>query len=137
MKSVYTICYFSKASEDLSEEEIQEIFDHTNERNNERGVRGILLHSFGNFFQVLEGDEEYLTNLYTTKIKHDTRHHSVFEVINKESTKSLFEEYNSRFQTIENREQLDEIKAYLKVHSIQSTTSDKLSRLLRSFIILD
>ncbi len=137
MKSVYTICYFSKAAEDLSEEEIHEIFDHTNERNNERGVRGILLHSFGNFFQVLEGDEAYLTNLYNTKIKPDTRHSNVFEVINKESPKSLFEEYNSRFQTIENREQLDEVKAYLKLHSIQSTTSDKLSRLLRSFVILD
>ena len=137
MKPIYTICYFSKASEDLTDKEIQAIFDHTDTRNNDIGIRGILLHSLGIFFQVLEGDEEYLTHLFDTKIKNDTRHKEVFEVINKKGTKALFECYNSRFQTIENKDQLDEIKAYLAMHAIQSSTSDKLSRLLKSFIILD
>ena len=137
MKSIYTICYFSKVSEDLTEGQIQEIFDYASTSNNENGVCGILLHSFGNFFQVLEGDKKYLTKLFNTKIKEDPRHHSIFEVINKDGCDPIFTKYNSRFQTIKNSDKLNEVKAYLSEHSIQSTTSNKLSRLLKSFLILD
>lgn len=137
MKSIYTICYFSKVSGNLGEEEIQKLFDYSSQRNNEKGVCGILLHSLGNFFQVLEGDKEYLTQLYETKIKQDPRHHSIFVVINKGDSDPIFTKYNSRFETIENSDQLDQVKTYLEEHSVKSSTSNKLSRLLKSFVILD
>ncbi len=134
---MYTICYFSKVAPDLTDEEIQEIFDHTYHQNNEKGVCGILLHTMGNFFQVLEGDEAYLTDLYENRIKTDPRHHSIFEVIHKSGSDPVFTTYNSRFQTIDNSDQLNEVKKYLQKHAIRSSTSDKLARLLKSFIIFD
>lgn len=137
MKSIYTICYFSKVSDGLTDQEVKELFDYSSQENNAKGICGILLHSFGNFFQVLEGDKEYLTSLYETKIKEDPRHHSIFEVINKGDSDPIFTKYNSRFETIENSNQLNEVKAYLAKHSIKSSTSNKLSRLLKSFVILD
>ena len=137
MRSNHTICYSSKASEHLSPEDIQDIFEQTNTRNNKNKVSGILIYSLGNFFQVLEGDQEYIEELYTEKIKNDTRHTDIYEVFHKEATKPLFANYSSSFQTIENSEQLDKVKEYLALNSISSTTSEKLSRLLKSFLILD
>ncbi len=137
MKSNYTICYFSKASKDLSEESIHEIIAYSSEKNNIRGIRGILLHSLGNFFQVLEGDRKVLLDLYENKIKLDKRHHSIFEVINKSGSDPIFTKYSSKFEAVDDSEQLNEIKAYLAKHSIHSSTSDKISRLLKSFIIVD
>lgn len=137
MKSIYTICYTSKASRELSPEDVQDIFDHTSTRNNENNICGVLLYSLGNFFQVLEGDQEYIETLYDEKIKKDNRHSDIFEVFNKQALKPLFFDYSSNFQTIESNDHLDEVKNYLERNSISSTTSEKLSRLLRSFVILD
>ena len=137
MKLVHTICYFSKAIEELTHEDIYEIFGKTDKNNNKAGITGILLHSLGNFFQVLEGDEKQITDLYKNKIKLDSRHHNLFEVINKREHKPIFAQYDSRFQTVDNKEQLDEIKQYLASQAIQSSTSEKIARLLKSFVILD
>ncbi|WP_298351194.1 BLUF domain-containing protein [uncultured Dokdonia sp.] len=133
---MYTICYFSKVAPDLTDEEIQEIFDHTYHQNNEKGVCGILLHTMGNFFQVLEGDEAYLTDLYENRIKTDPRHHSIFEVIHKEGSDPVFTSYSSQFLKVEDSEVLDDIKAYVKKHAIVSSTSDKISRLLNTVEIV-
>ena len=133
---MYTICYFSKVAPHLTETQIQEILDYTYTQNNEKGICGILLHTLGNFFQVLEGDKAYLTDLYENKIKKDPRHHSVFEVIHKEGSDPVFTSYSSQFLKVEDSEVLDDIKAYVKKHAIVSSTSDKISRLLNTVEIV-
>ncbi len=137
MSKPYTICYFSKSDPSLTDSDIKDILDFTDTTNNAKGVGGILLHSFGNFFQVLEGDEKYLTDLYEHNIKKDARHHSIFEVIHKKSNGAVFAGYSSRFHSVDSRKQLNEIKAYLNANSAKSTTTDKISRMLKSFVILD
>lgn len=133
---MYTICYFSKVAPHLTETQIQEILDYTHTQNNEKGICGILLHTLGNFFQVLEGDEAYLTDLYENKIKKDPRHHNIFEVIHKEGSDPVFTSYSSQFLKVEDSEVLDDIKAYVKKHAIVSSTSDKIARLLNTVEIV-
>ena len=53
----FTICYFSDAATDLSNEDINALFDQVNSFNNKHDISGILLFGMGKFFQVLEGDE--------------------------------------------------------------------------------
>jgi len=131
----YTICYMSKTNPDLTEKEIQEIFEQTSKNNNSAGIRGILLHGLGNFFQVLEGDKEVIVPLYSEKIMNDSRHTEVFEIMNRTTQMAVFSNYNSNFNIVKTNQQLEDIKKYCGRHMLESTTSHKLYRLLQPFII--
>jgi hypothetical protein len=136
MKCLYTICYVSKASEHITKDDVKDIFKVTEQANNASGISGILLHSFDNFFQVLEGEKRDLEQLYEDKIKKDTRHSDIYEIFNKEMETPIFSTYLSQFLTITTSIQLDEIRKYLNSNRTHST-SEKLSRLLKPFIIFD
>lgn len=136
MKRLYTICYVSKSSENITNEDITEIFQVTEQANNANEISGILLHSFGNFFQVLEGEKKDLVHLYEEKIKKDTRHSDIYEVFNRDMETPIFSTYLSQFLTITTTVQLDDIRKYLNANRTNST-SEKLSRLLKPFMIFD
>lgn len=136
MKHLYTICYVSKESPHLTNDAIKDLFQVTEQANNANGISGLLLHSFGNFFQVLEGEKRDLEQLYENKIKKDTRHNDIYEVFNREMEMPIFSNYLSQFLTITTSIQLDEIRKYLNANRTNST-SEKLSRLLKPFIIFD
>tara|TARA_A100000171_G_scaffold20787_1_gene19154 strand:+ start:821 stop:1240 length:420 start_codon:yes stop_codon:yes gene_type:complete len=133
MKPIHTICYISNAAPDLSDSDIEAIFNQASTQNNEYNVSGILLYNLEHFFQVLEGDEEYIIDLYENKIKKDTRHLDIYEVYNKTTEKPVFMGYDSKFNIIKTEEDLQKIRKYLS--SVRTTTSDKLTRLLRPFVI--
>lgn len=136
MKRLYTICYVSKAAENTTNEDIKDIFKVTEQANNAIGISGILLHSFDNFFQVLEGEKRDLEHLYEDKIKKDTRHSNIYEVFHRDMETPIFSTYLSQFLTITTSIQLDDIRKYLNTNRTNST-SEKLSRLLKPFIIFD
>lgn len=133
MKPLHTICYISNAAPQLSNLDIEGVLAQASKKNNEFNVSGILLHNLGHFFQVLEGEEKHIKDLYDNKIKNDKRHLEIFEVYNKTTTKPVFLNYNATFNVIKTQEDLQNIKDYLS--SVRTTTSDKLTRLLRPFVI--
>ncbi|WP_231367647.1 BLUF domain-containing protein [Gillisia sp. JM1] len=93
MKQIYTICYVSKANPNLTIEEINTIFELTEENNSLHNVSGILLHSLGNFFQALEGGEKFIVDLYENKILKDSRHSEVFEIYRRNIAIPVFSNY--------------------------------------------
>lgn len=131
----YTICYISKSNDALTDKEIKHILEHALVENNRCEVSGVLLHSLGSFFQVLEGNKDHILALYQ-KILEDDRHHDIFEVYNKPSAKPVFMDYESSFHLVTSNEKLDQIREYLNKHKTQSTT-EKLTRLLKPFIFFD
>lgn len=135
MHSFYTICYISKVSTGLSEEQMQELFTHSTITNNTNGIKGILLSAMGNFFQVLEGSKDQVVNLYNT-IKDDKRHQDIYEVFNRPVLKPVFTNYNSVFNVVKTVEELEQIKIYLDSMPFDST-SEKLSRLLAPFLLME
>ena len=130
----YTLCYVSKAAEGVNKNEIEQIFETTLANNSEKGIHGILLYGMDNFFQVLEGDERSVETLYEDYIKNDPRHFDIFEVIRRKTAKPVFSEYSSLFTIVKTSEQLEQIKAYLATHNVNST-SNKLKRLLNPFLL--
>ena len=134
MKSLYTICYVSKAAPELQEQDIEELFNYTSQANNKNGVSGILLHSLGNFFQVLEGNEKHLLQLFE-KIKEDPRHAEMYEVYNKRTHHPVFDNYKSTFDIVKNSDDLKTLIAYLNADKSNST-NHKLKRLLKPFDML-
>ena len=136
MKHLHTICYVSKAAEHTTKDDVKEVFRVTKQFNNTSGISGILLYSFGNFFQVLEGEKKEIETLYEKRIKKDARHHNIYEVFHREMKTPIFSNYLTQFQTITTSEQLEEIREYL--HSNRTDLlSDKISRLLQPFMIFD
>jgi len=129
----YTICYTSKAIGTLDKKALDEIFNITEINNNKKGIYGILLFGMGDFFQVLEGNKDCLLTLYD-KIKEDPRHTNIYEVMNRATENVVFSHYKSNFQIVHNSKELEDIKQYLKSHEY-SSTSNKIQRLLRPFIL--
>jgi len=135
MNSFYTICYISKVQPELTDQQLEALFAHSSQSNNTSGIKGILLSTMGNFFQVLEGTKEQVTSLYNT-IKEDTRHHDIYEVIHRPAIKAVFTNYNSKFNIVKSIDDLDKIKSYLDTMPFDST-SEKLSRLLSPFLLME
>jgi hypothetical protein len=133
MEGYYTVCYVSKAAPELTKADLTQLFEYSTNSNIKSGVTGILLHSLGNFFQVLEGREEYIMNLYD-KIKIDKRHTDIFTVFNKKTINPTFLKYDSKFNVVKSKEDLQFIKNYLDDNSSYST-NEKLSRLLMPFLM--
>ncbi len=73
------ICYVSNSSLELSEAQIQELLSETQYLNNKNNIKGLLLFSDGNFFQVIEGETAKVNNLWQ-KIKKDDRHKSIIKI---------------------------------------------------------
>lgn len=130
----YTICYISKSAEKLDSKGVEDIFAKTVHNNNKSGINGILVYGMGNFLQVLEGEQSLIQPLFEDIIKEDTRHHDIFEVINRPSEQAIFSSYNSTFNVIKTPQELENIKNYLSLHRIYST-ADKYRRLLTPFLI--
>lgn len=135
MNSYHTICYVSKVQPDLTDQQLQELFSHSSNNNNNKGIKGILLSTMGNFFQVLEGRKEQISSLYEV-IKEDSRHNEIYEVFNKPVSKPVFTNYNSAFNVIKTVDELEQLKTYLDTMPFDST-SEKLSRLLAPFLLME
>lgn len=71
-------------------------------KNELKKIKGILLYSRGNFFQVLEveyGRKQLLTNLFEN-IKNDGRHYDVIKIMEKQSSAPFFSQYDTAFKVV-------------------------------------
>ena len=130
----YTICYISHADKNLNKVEIEELFDEVTKFNNAHNIKGLLLYGLGNFFQILEGEKNLITELFHENITNDTRHKDIFVVIEKEYKEPIFSEYDSKFNTVKNSQDLKKLLSYLSENKYKST-HNKLERLMKPFLV--
>ena len=81
----HAICYISTKDQSVGKLEILELFDYCKGENESTGIKGILLYSEGNFFQVLEGEKAVVIELFEI-IKKDYRHHSIIQIVGEDIT---------------------------------------------------
>jgi hypothetical protein len=86
------IVYLSEAAKLLSHSKLQAMVDEYSKRNHAQGISGLLLHSGGNFMQVLEGEEMVISTLYA-KIAKDPRHKNVRTLLHRATDRRLFEDW--------------------------------------------
>ncbi len=77
------LIYMSSFARSISEQEIAVLGKEANMRNNARGITGVLLCLGETFFQILEGDDYIIDNLFES-IKKDPRHKDVVCLINED-----------------------------------------------------
>ncbi len=95
------LCYASTALKDWQSEELLELLKSCRQDNSAKDITGILLYSKRTFFQVLEGDEEKIEQLFE-KIKLDERHKDVTLLEKKDIIDREFSYWNMGYQNIEN-----------------------------------
>ncbi|MDT0684955.1 BLUF domain-containing protein [Autumnicola psychrophila] len=108
----YAISYVSTVNPELSETEIQKALDFSKNWNNDNNITGILLYSQGNFFQVLEGEENLLKSLFS-RIKADQRHHNVITIFQKKVPNIQFDDYEVDFISLDDSYNAAQIDTYL------------------------
>jgi hypothetical protein len=92
----FAISYVSTANRDLNQDEVAELLELTEVRNNEQGVNGLLIYSGGNFFEVIVGEKTKIKDLFEN-IKEDPRHRNIMMVFEKKISKQLFEDEKANF----------------------------------------
>lgn len=73
---VHQLIYVSAAKVSFSDADLASLLLKARENNRRLGVSGLLIHRSGSFFQVLEGGEDVVENLFR-RIERDRRHERV------------------------------------------------------------
>ncbi len=131
----YAISYVSTARRSLSETEIRQILDDSEINNDKQNITGLLLYSEGNFFQIIEGNQQQIIQLYET-IKDDSRHYNIIKLFGKEIQKEAFDGFKSDFISADARyssDRLQNYKRYLEV--LDKPTKNAVANILKAFIV--
>ena len=88
----HVICYFSHTNSELNFDQIQDLLDFSLKNNRKLGIKGVLLYSEGNFFQILEGEKELVLQIFH-KIQKDLRHHGIIQIIGRDIEKGAIDGY--------------------------------------------
>jgi hypothetical protein len=92
------IVYLSEAAKPMSQSRLQALVDGCSLKNLAHGVTGLLLHSGGNFMQVIEGDEMIISTLFA-RISRDTRHKNIRTLLHRAADCRLFPEWGMHLAT--------------------------------------
>jgi hypothetical protein len=77
-QAMLRILYLSTANQPLASGDLSELLQKARFRNDAAHVTGMLVHSDGDFLQVLEGEPEDVIGIYD-RITVDPRHRDVFD----------------------------------------------------------
>lgn len=94
------LIYTSSAREAFSAEKLIDLLNKARENNQLIDVTGILLYSEGDFFQILEGNNTIIENLYR-KIENDNRHSNITKIISESIAQRDFTEWTMGFVNLD------------------------------------
>lgn len=94
------LIYASSASRLMSGDELVELLRQARAKNEKLHVTGMLLYQGGNFLQVLEGEEETVTELYEV-IRSDPRHYDVTPILKRPVTERIFPDWEMGFSNLD------------------------------------
>ena len=130
----WAICYVSSEDNRMEEDQIQCLFSQSQTNNKANDISGILLYSQGNFFQVIEGEEKTVTNLFQ-KIESDGRHHHLFKIFNREIDKDQYDEYCCDFLTkYKQSGELNENFYLQYLKNLDSSSQTAVKNILKAFV---
>ncbi|WP_093411154.1 BLUF domain-containing protein [Salegentibacter flavus] len=83
----------------------------SNEFNNSHDITGVLLYSETNFFQLIEGEEKEIKDLYS-RIEKDPRHRNIIKFVDKPVIRPAFDGFISKIITDATND--SDLKKYLR-----------------------
>lgn len=98
---VFQLIYRSRAQAYFSDDDLISLLRQCRTRNIEKNVTGLLLYGYGNFVQLLEGDETVVLDLYDNRIATDPRHQNLSVLHRATSTERLFKNWSMAFRPLD------------------------------------
>jgi hypothetical protein len=99
LKNLSHLIYASSADSTMRAAELRAILDRARTVNSQLDITGILLHTDGSYFQVLEGDAEAIDALYA-KIARDQRHTNVVLIVREPIASRSFSDWSMGFASV-------------------------------------
>lgn len=122
---IKTICYTSLYTENISAFNLEMLFHETRLNNNNLNIKGVLVAKNNRFFQILEGPDTIIDNLFAV-IKKDSRHHQITEVLNTPIAAYSFENFGTGYNTIKRIESLFGLQTFLSSPTINNQVNAAL-----------
>ena len=97
------IIYASIAASAFDAAELKALLQKIRVKNSERGITGMLLYTSGSFFQVLEGEDTTLADLFA-KIAADPRHKNVTKIIQEPITRRDFSDWTMGYGEFDSKD---------------------------------
>ncbi|MCH1867118.1 BLUF domain-containing protein [Nocardioides sp. CFH 31398] len=98
-----SLTYLSSATEPFSREQLEELLAQARPKNERLGVTGMMLYAGGNFIQTLEGEEDAVTDLYST-IEKDQRHREIMIMLREKVKERSFPDWSMGFEMVSDEE---------------------------------
>lgn len=131
----YAISYISTAKTTLTSIDVKELLDKVELKNNSQNITGILLSSDTNFFQLIEGEEDVIKELYT-HIQKDSRHSNLIKFIDQPVTKNAYDGFLSQVVTAQTRYNDKNLTQYLHYIEVLDTESRiAVKRVIEALIV--
>ncbi len=83
-----------------AETENKAILESANRFNSTKNITGILLYRGGIFLQLLEGRQADIEDLFYNRIKKDTRHNNVIELVKQPAKARLFPDWSMAYRSV-------------------------------------
>lgn len=83
----------------MDDDELLSLLAQARDRNRRQGITGILLYSNGNFFQVLEGEENDVGEVYESILK-DKRNHGNIVIVKERISERSFPNWSMGFRKL-------------------------------------
>ena len=99
MKTLSHLIYASRADSKTSDAELRAILERARTVNSQLDITGILLHTEGSYFQVLEGDATAIDALFA-RIALDKRHTDVVLIVREPIARRSFADWSMGFASV-------------------------------------
>ncbi len=130
------IGYYSSTSNDFKESDIKDILETSIHKNKKLNVTGILIYADGCFFQIIEGPDENLDNLYKA-IKRDYRHQGIITLIDEEINNRNFPDWSMSVLKLDpnilNHKEVFELTRMALANKLPDTAPETIKIFMKSF----
>ena len=113
-KRFKTVCYISEHRSNLTHPKLSILLKKSQIFNINHGVNGVLISASNRFFQILEGEEKEINELFD-RIQADERHTNIIKLFNTTIDRPFFSSYNSSFRVGLGSDEINEINKYLLI----------------------
>ncbi len=129
----HSICYLSKANP-LSESELESLFKYIKHINPILDITGVLLYNNNFFLQVLEGDKETITQLFS-KIRKDKRHKQILMIFDQKIEIRIFQKYDVKFGIMRTKADIERLNTYLSYYEFEDKYPTNIKTLIEPFLL--
>lgn len=131
---MYRLMYMSTANKDFSTNELESLLKNAKKSNENKNITGLLVVKGRTFLQCLEGEKSDVLNLFN-KIKDDSRHRDVIELLEEETNARYFPNWSMGFKNIKNLTNIkSEILRDFTLNDERSFSSNDVSEIFLEFV---